>query len=64
MKILSNLVALLENINFTGKSFSEALIHASVNPQYDKRLFIKFPKKYKSEHVVYNYCFEYQKKYK
>ena len=27
----------------TGKSFSEALILASVNPQYDKRLFIEFP---------------------
>ena len=32
---------------FTGKSFSEALILASVNPQYDKRLFIEFPEKYK-----------------
>ena len=31
----------------TGKSFSEALIIASVNPQYDKRLFIEFRKKYK-----------------
>jgi hypothetical protein len=31
----------------TDKSFSEALILASVNPQYDKRLFIEFPKKYK-----------------
>ena len=31
----------------TGKSFSEALILASVNPQYDKILFIDFPKKYK-----------------
>ena len=30
----------------TGKSFSEALILASVNPQYDKRLlFIEFPPK-------------------
>ena len=34
-------------IIFTGKSFSEALILASVNPQYDKRLFIEFPEKYK-----------------
>ena len=25
---------------FTGKSFSEALVLASTNPQYDKRLFI------------------------
>ena len=31
----------------TGKSFSEALILASVNPQYDKRLFNEFPEKYK-----------------
>ena len=31
----------------TGKSFSEALILASVNPQYDMRLFIEFPEKYK-----------------
>ena len=44
-----------ENIHFeedskthvTGKSFSEALILASVKPQYDKRLFNEFPKKYK-----------------
>ena len=28
---------------FTGKSFSEALILASTNPQYDKRLFIDLP---------------------
>ena len=31
----------------TGKSFSEALILAPVNPQYDKRLFIEFPENYK-----------------
>ena len=31
----------------TGKSFSEALILASVIPQYDKILFIEFPEKYK-----------------
>ena len=29
----------------TGESFSEALILASLNPQYDKRLFIEFPQK-------------------
>ena len=40
------LLCLLVNID-TGKSFSEALILASVNPQYDKRLFIEFPEKYK-----------------
>jgi hypothetical protein len=26
---------------------SEALIHVSVNPQYDQRLFVEFPEKYK-----------------
>ena len=31
----------------TGKSFSEALILASVNPQYDERLFIELQEKYK-----------------
>ena len=30
-----------ENQLSTGKSFSEALIIASINPQYDKRLFIE-----------------------
>ena len=34
------------NGTITGKSFSEALILASVNPQYDKRLFIEFLEKY------------------
>ena len=34
------------NLIYTGKSFSEALILASVNPQYEKRLFIEFPEKY------------------
>ena len=34
-------------IGFTGKSFSEALILESVNPQYKERLFIEFPEKYK-----------------
>ena len=32
---------------FKGKSISEALILESVNPKYDKRLFIEFPEKYK-----------------
>ena len=31
----------------TGRSFSEAHILALVNPQYDKRLSIESPKKYK-----------------
>ena len=50
----------------TGKSFSEALILASTNPQYDKRLFIDLPVQYmkttSSEHVVYINCFECQNK--
>ena len=45
----------------TGKSFSEALILASTNPQYDKRLFIELRVQYmkiaSSEHVVYKNCF-------
>ena len=40
----------------TGKSFSEALILESVNPQYDDRLGIELQVQYKknpsSEHVV------------
>jgi hypothetical protein len=44
----------------TGKSFTEALILASTNPQYDKRLFIDLPAQYmkttSSEHVVYINC--------
>ena len=32
-----------KNRTFTGKSFSEALILASTNPQYHKRLFIELP---------------------
>ena len=52
----------------TGKSFSEALILTSTNPQYDKRLFIELPVQYKkticSEHVVYTNCSERQNKNK
>ena len=38
---------------------SEALIFASTNPQYDKRLSMKIAS---SEHVVYINCSEYQNK--
>ena len=31
----------VDRVAYTGKSFSEALILASTNPQYDKRLFIE-----------------------
>ena len=45
---------------FTGKSFSEALILASTNPYYDKRLFIELQVQYlkiaSSEHVENMFC--------
>ena len=51
-------------VNFTGKSFSEALILASTNPQYDKRLFIELRvqqmKTTSSVHFVYINCSECQ----
>ena len=41
---------------FTGKSLSEALIFASINPQYDIRLFMELPvqhmKTTSAEHVL------------
>ena len=44
----------------TGKSFSEALILPTTNPQYDKRLFIELPVQYmkipSSEHVENMLC--------
>jgi hypothetical protein len=48
----------------TGKSFSEALILASTNPQYDKRLFMELPWKLQAqnmgrtwaEHVLPMFC--------
>ena len=45
-----------------GKSVSEALILETSNPQYDKRLFIEFPEKYKfiTCCVKFGYCFECQ----
>ena len=38
----------------TGKSFSEALILASTNPQYDKRLFIELPVQHMNN--LLSYC--------
>ena len=50
-----------DNSTATGKSFSEALILASTNPKYDKRLFIDSPGQYmkttSSELVMYINCF-------
>ena len=46
----------------TGKSFSEALILATTNPQYDKRFFIELRVHYMKttslEHAVYINCSE------
>ena len=46
----------------TGKSFSEALILASTNPQYNKRLFIELRVQYikipSSEHVENMLCIQ------
>ena len=35
----------------TGKSFSEALILASTNPQYDKGLFMELPRKLEAHNM-------------
>ena len=47
-------------ITVTGKSLSEAFILTSVNPQYDKRLFMDLPVQYMKtislEHVVHINC--------
>ena len=57
-----------QNSKSTGKSLLEALILASTNPQYEKRLFIDLQVQYmkitSSEHVVYINCSEYQNKNK
>ena len=48
----------------TGKSVSEALIFESVNPQYDERLFIESPEKYKFRtccvQKLFFFCFDIQ----
>ena len=66
--LISNKVTALDNkpLLNTGKSFSEALILASTNPQYDKRLFIELRDQYMKiaslEQVVYINCSECQNK--
>ena len=45
--ISTKFVSFMKKVTYTGKSFSEALILAPVNPQYDERLFIKCQEKYK-----------------
>ena len=49
----------------TGKSVSEALIFELVNPQYNKRLFIESPEKYKPrtfcvQKLFFRFCFDIQ----
>ena len=44
----------------TGKSLSEALILASINPLYDNRLFIELQEKYKLSTCCF--CFDIQNK--
>ena len=75
---ISNTDLLLEESFFspmfkirTGKSISEALILASTNPQYDRRLYIplnyvqvQYMKIASSEHVVYMNCSECKNKKK
>ena len=56
-RVMSLVVKFLIVHMYKGETVSEALILESVNPQYDERLFIEFPPKYKI-HVVYKYCFE------
>ena len=61
VEISQNFVAVIEYMNFTGKSFSEALILTSTDPQYDKRLFldllVQYMKPISSEHFVYTNWF-------
>jgi hypothetical protein len=45
------------------KPFSEDLILASVNPKYDKRLFIEFPPKYKFRTCCIQILIRYSKQY-
>jgi hypothetical protein len=63
-KFLFDLIFFRFNNSVTGKSVSEALILKSVNPQYDERLFIESPEKYKFRtcYVQIKYCFECQNK--
>ena len=39
------------NSTDTGKSLSEALIFASINPQYDNRLFMELPRKIQAQNI-------------
>ena len=66
--VCKNSLDMLWNRFCTGKSFSEALILASTNQQYDKRLFIELQVQYmkissskpesKQKKIVYTACTE------
>ena len=47
---------------YAGKSVPDVLILETVNPQYDERLFIEFPEKYKfTTCCIHNFfCFDIQ----
>ena len=52
-------------LNSTGKSFSKALILASVNPQYDERFFIELQEKHNMrtccvQKLFFCFCFDIQ----
>ena len=51
-----NFMKTFHNEANTSKSFSEALILASTNPQYDKRLFIDLPVQYIHENYKLRTC--------
>ena len=67
-RIHTHYLSWIDSFCLIGKSLSEALILASTNPQYDKRLFIElwvqYMKTTSSEHVVYINCFKCQYKKK
>ena len=58
--ISTKFVSFMKKVTYTGKSFSEALILAPVNPQCDESLLIEFQEKYKFTTC----CFECQNKNK
>ena len=61
VSIINKITGMELKMKDAGQYFSEALILASTNPQYDKRLSIELGVQYikttSSEHVVYKNCF-------
>ena len=48
---MRNLPEQVKKVFFTGKSLSETLIFASINPQYDNRLFMEWPWKLQAQNM-------------